>query len=86
VVTHYYVHHLNTSIHEVVEVDSMPSDRPYSGMTWDDLEKRVQKVEHDFIRELVLISDELEHRTVPSARDLSVRLQRKLDFFARGGY
>lgn len=64
----------------------MASERPYSGMSWDDMEKRLDKAERELLRELSLINAELEHRSVPSARMLRQRVTRILDFFVAGSY
>lgn len=64
----------------------MPSDRPYSGMSWDDLEDRIDKVMVEFVRELTAINEELQHRHTRSARALHERVKRLYDFFVRGGY
>lgn len=64
----------------------MASDRPYSGMSWDDMEKRLDKAERELLRELTLINAELDHRSVPSARMLRQRVSRIMEFFVAGAY
>ena len=64
----------------------MASERPYSGMSWDDMEKRLDNAERELLRELSLINAELEHRSVPSARMLRQRVNRTLGFFVAGSY
>jgi hypothetical protein len=64
----------------------MASDRPYSGMSWDDMEKRLNNAERELIREIVLIDTELQYRSVPSARALHQRVHRLKEFFVRGAY
>jgi hypothetical protein len=64
----------------------MPSNRPYSGMSWDDLERKVNKVMTDFIQEVMVVDEELQHRTVPSAVALHQRVKRIRKFFINGAY
>jgi hypothetical protein len=61
----------------------MPSDRPYIGLSWDDMEERIDKIMADFIHELKLIDEELQHRRTPSARALHQRVRRMSDALAR---
>ncbi len=64
----------------------MPSERPYSGMSWDDLERKINKVMHDFIQEVMVVDDELKYRHVPSAVALHQRVKRIRQFFINGAY
>ena len=64
----------------------MASERPYSGMGWDDLERLINKARTEYVQQLKLASDELKYRNTTAARVLAIRVQRELDFFVRGGY
>ena len=55
-------------------------------MSWDDLEKKINKVMTEFIQEVMLVDDELQYRTVPSARALHQRVKRIRKFFINGAY
>ena len=64
----------------------MPSSRPYSGMSWDDLEAKINDVIAEFAREVVLVNEELKYRKVPSAVAFHQRVKRFHKFIVNGFY
>jgi hypothetical protein len=55
-------------------------------MSWDDLEKGIDMLTRDFIREIESVNKELEHRDVPSVKALHARVKKIREFFVRGSW
>jgi hypothetical protein len=61
----------------------MPSERPYSGMSWDDLARKINKVMIEFVQEVMLVDEELQYRHTPAAIALRQRVERIREFFVK---